>query len=110
LHPLRGPHPHLQSRKDTGLTNLSLHGYAQNQLWLAVVSLAVELTAWLQMLAFTDQPARRCEPKRLRLRMFTITGRLVRHPAQANTSDPSKIEVRPPSRGQASARCCVPTT
>ncbi len=65
--------------KDTGLTNLPLQGYAQNQLWLAVVCLAVELTAWLQMLAFTDHPARRWEPKRLRLRLFTIAGRLVRH-------------------------------
>jgi len=65
--------------KDTGLTNLPLHGFAQNQLWLAVVSLAVELTAWLQMLAFTDHPARRWEPKRLRLRLFSIAGRLVRH-------------------------------
>jgi hypothetical protein len=65
--------------KDTGLTNLPLHGYAQNKLWLAVVCLAVELTAWLQMLAFTDHPARRREPKLLRLRLFTIAGRLVRH-------------------------------
>ncbi len=65
--------------KDTGLTNLPLHGFAQNQLWLAVVCLAVELTAWLQMLAFTDHPARRWEPKRLRLRLFSIAGRLVRH-------------------------------
>ncbi len=65
--------------KDTGLTNLPLHGFAPNQLWLAVVCLAVELTAWLQMLAFTDHPARRWEPKRLRLRLFSIAGRLVRH-------------------------------
>ncbi len=42
--------------KDTGLTNLPLHGFAQNQLWVAIVCLAVELTAWLQMLAFTDHP------------------------------------------------------
>ncbi len=48
--------------KDTRLTNLPLHGFAPNQLWLAVVCLAVELTAWLQMLAFTDHPARRWEP------------------------------------------------
>jgi len=46
---------------------------------LAVVSLAVELTAWLQMLASTDHPARRWEPKRLRLRLFSIAGRLVHH-------------------------------
>ncbi|MFD6064041.1 transposase [Rhodococcus wratislaviensis] len=55
--------------KDTGLTNLPLHGFAQNQTWLAVVALAVELTAWMQMLAVTDNAARRWEPKRLRLRL-----------------------------------------
>jgi len=65
--------------KDTGLTNLPLYGFAPNQLWLAVVCLAVELTAWLQMLAFTDHPARRWEPKRIRLRLFSIAGRLLRH-------------------------------
>jgi hypothetical protein len=58
--------------KDTGLRNLPLHGFDQNKIWCAIVCLAVELTAWMQMLALTDQPARRWEPKRLRLRLFTI--------------------------------------
>ena len=31
------------------------------------------------MLAFAEHPARRWEPKRLRLRLFSIAGRLVRH-------------------------------
>lgn len=38
----------------------------------------MELTAWAQMLAFDDHPARRWEPKRLRLRVFSTTGRLVK--------------------------------
>ena len=37
--------------KDTGLTNLPLHGFAQNQIWCAIVALAVDLTAWMQLLA-----------------------------------------------------------
>ena len=41
--------------KDTGLTNLPLHAFAQNQIWCAIVTLAVELTAWLQMLALPGQ-------------------------------------------------------
>ena len=45
--------------KDTGLTNLPLHGFTQNQIWCAIVALAAELTAWMQLLALTDQPARR---------------------------------------------------
>jgi hypothetical protein len=33
--------------------------------------------AWMQMLAL-DSPARRWEPKRLRLRLFAVAGRLIR--------------------------------
>jgi len=65
--------------KDTGLRNLPLHDFDQNRIWLAIVALAVELTAWLQMLAFTDHPARRWEPKRLRLQLFSIPARLTDH-------------------------------
>jgi hypothetical protein len=39
--------------------------------------MASELTAWMQMLAL-DGPARAWEPKRLRLRLFSAAGRLVR--------------------------------
>jgi len=65
--------------KDTGLRNLPLHDFDQNRVWLAIVALAVEITAWLQMLAFTDHPARRWEPKRLRLRLFSIPARIADH-------------------------------
>jgi hypothetical protein len=62
--------------KDTGLTNLPLHGFAQNQIWCAIVALAVDLTAWMQLLALTDHEARRWEPKRLRHRLYTIPATL----------------------------------
>ena len=65
--------------KDTGLANLPLNGFDQNRIWCALVQLAMDLTAWLQMLAFDEHPARRWEPKRLRLRLFSIAGRLARH-------------------------------
>jgi Transposase DDE domain group 1 len=39
--------------------------------------MASELTAWMQMLAL-EGPARTWEPRRLRLRLFTTAGRLVR--------------------------------
>lgn len=67
--------------KDTGLTNLPLHEFTQNQIWCAIVSLACELTAWMQMLAFTGDnhhEARRWEPKRLRLRLFSTAARIAR--------------------------------
>jgi hypothetical protein len=65
--------------KDTGLRNLPLHEFTQNQIWCAIVALAVELTAWMQMLALAGHQARRWEPKRLRLRLFSIAGRLAEH-------------------------------
>jgi hypothetical protein len=55
---------------------LTLHDFTQNQIWLVAVSLAVELTAWMQLLALTGHDARRWEPKRLRLRLFSIPGRI----------------------------------
>jgi Transposase DDE domain group 1 len=51
----------IRAAKDTGLRNLPLHGYAQNQLWCEIVALACDLLAWTQMLAFPG-PARRWEP------------------------------------------------
>jgi Transposase DDE domain group 1 len=56
----------IRNAKDTGLTNLPL------------VGLAAELTAWMQLLAFTGHQARRWEPKRLRYRIFTIAADLAR--------------------------------
>jgi hypothetical protein len=67
----------IRNGKDTGLRNLPLKGFAQNQLWCEIVSLACELLAWTQMLALTGT-ARRWEPKRLRLRLFSAAGRLAR--------------------------------
>jgi hypothetical protein len=67
----------IRCAKDTGLRNLPLHGYAQNQVWCEIVALASELTAWMQMLALPGT-VRRWEPKRLRLRLFSAAGRIVR--------------------------------
>ncbi len=65
----------IRNAKDTGLRNLPLKGYAQNQIWCEIVALACELMAWMQILALTGE-ARRWEPKRLRLRIFAVAGRL----------------------------------
>ena len=67
----------IRCAKDTGLRNLPLHGFEQNQIWCELVAMACELTAWMAMLAL-DSPARAWEPKRLRLRLFTAAGRLIR--------------------------------
>ena len=69
----------IRAAKDTGLRNLPLHELDQNRIWQAVVALACDITAWTQMLALTDHPARRWEPKRLRLRIFSLPADLARH-------------------------------
>ncbi|MGS0685631.1 IS1380 family transposase [Nakamurella sp. GG22] len=68
----------IRAAKTTGLGNLPLHGFDQNQIWVAIVMLACELTAWLQMLALTTSDARRWEPKRLCYRLLWIAGRFTR--------------------------------
>jgi len=67
----------IRNAKDTGLRNLPLKGFAQNQVWCEIVTLACELLAWTQLLALPGA-ARRWEPKRLRLRIFAVAGRLAR--------------------------------
>jgi Transposase DDE domain group 1 len=67
----------IRCAKDTGLRNLPLHGYDQNKIWCEIVALACELLTWMQMIALTG-PARSWEPKRLRLRLFSVAGRLTR--------------------------------
>lgn len=68
----------IRNAKDTGMRNLPLHDFAQNRIWLAVVQLAMELTAWMQLLAFSGTDGRRWEPKRLRIRLLWIAGKLAR--------------------------------
>jgi Transposase DDE domain group 1 len=67
----------IRCAKDTGLRNLPLKGFAHNQLWCEIVALACELLAWTQLLALAGE-ARRGEPRRLRLCLFAVAGRLVR--------------------------------
>jgi DDE family transposase len=67
----------IRNAKDTGMRNLPYHDLAQNRIWLEITALAQDLLAWTQRLALTG-PAARYEPKRLRLRLLAVAGRLVR--------------------------------
>jgi Transposase DDE domain group 1 len=67
----------IRAAKDTGLRNLPFHDLAQNQIWLQICALATDLITWTQRLALAGW-ARIAEPKRLRLRLFSIAGWLVR--------------------------------
>ena len=67
----------IRAAKDTGLRNLPFHDAAQNQIWLEICALAADLIAWTQRLSCTGWAAT-AEPKRLRLRLFAVAGRLIR--------------------------------
>jgi len=67
----------IRGLKDTGMTNLPLQAFAKNQIWLELLQLATELLTWTQLLAWHDHPARVWEPKRLRLRLLAVAGRVI---------------------------------
>ena len=67
----------IRTLKDTGLSNLPLQAFAKNKIWLELAALAYELLTWTQLLAWPDHPARSWEPKRLRLRLLSVAGRLI---------------------------------
>ncbi|MFG2985724.1 IS1380 family transposase [Streptomyces sp. NPDC048258] len=66
----------IRAARATGLRNLPLHQAAQNQLWLEIVQIALDLLAWLPMLALTGK-ARLWEPRRTRLRLFSAAAQLI---------------------------------
>jgi hypothetical protein len=66
----------IRAARATGLRNLPLHDATQNQIWLEIVQIALDLLAWMPLLALTGQ-ARLWEPRRLRLRLFSAAAQLV---------------------------------
>ncbi|MFA3842626.1 IS1380 family transposase [Streptomyces aureus] len=66
----------IRNARATGLRNLPLHDTAQNRIWLEIVQLALDLLAWMPMLALAGK-TRRWEPRRLRLRLFSAAAQLV---------------------------------
>ncbi|MFE2474022.1 IS1380 family transposase [Streptomyces mirabilis] len=66
----------IRAARATGLRNLLLHRTVQNRIWLEIVQIALDLLAWMPMLALTGK-ARLWEPRRLRLRLFTAAAQLV---------------------------------
>lgn len=84
MSPCCGPSPtcsarcehRIQGARDTGLRNLPVHDTAQNQIWLELVSIALDLLAWMPMIALTGD-TRRWGPRRLRLRLLSAAAQLV---------------------------------
>jgi hypothetical protein len=66
----------IRAGKETGMRNLPFHDLAQNRIWLAIAALAADLLAWTARLALPA--AATYEPKRMRLRILAVAGRIVR--------------------------------
>jgi hypothetical protein len=67
----------IRAGKDTGLRNLPFHDITQNRIRVAVAALAADLLVWTARLALPTSAAT-YEPKRLRLRLLAVAGRIVR--------------------------------
>ena len=65
----------IRCAKQTGLRNLPFADYQMNTAWLELVLIAQDLIAWTQTLLL-DSDLARCEPKRLRYRLFHVAARL----------------------------------
>ncbi|MGX1549153.1 IS1380 family transposase [Streptomyces adustus] len=66
----------IRAARATGLRKLPLYGAAQNQIWLEIIQIALDLLAWMPLLALTGK-ARLWEPRRLRLRLFSTGAQLI---------------------------------
>ena len=66
----------IRAARTTGPRNLPLHDTAQNRIWLEIVQLALDLLAWMPMLALTGE-IRRWEPRRLRFRLLSAAAQIV---------------------------------
>lgn len=66
----------IRAAKDTGPRNLPFHDADQNRIWLAITALAQDLLAFTARLALPATTAT-YEPKRLRLRILAVAGRIV---------------------------------
>lgn len=66
----------IRAARTTGLRNLPLHDTAQNQIWLEILQIALDLMAWMPMLTLTRE-IRRWEPRRLRLRPFSAAAQII---------------------------------
>lgn len=67
--------------KDTGMRNLPCGDFDRNRVWLALVLLAQNLTAWTQTLCLDGELAR-AEPATLRYKLFHVAARITRHARQ----------------------------
>jgi Transposase DDE domain group 1 len=66
----------IRCAKDTGLTNLPLHDFDQNRIWCAIVAWPASSPRGGRPSPWPGTRARRWEPKRLRLRLFSAASRL----------------------------------
>jgi len=68
----------IRCAKASGLRNLPFRAFTHNAAWLELVLCGLDLVAHAKRLLLDGELAR-CEPKRLRYRLFHVAGRIVSH-------------------------------
>lgn len=62
-----------------GLDRFPLQGHAANRIWCLIVALARDILAFSQMFALAATPARRWEPRTIRLRLMSVPAAIAHH-------------------------------
>lgn len=118
----------IRAARATGLRNLPLHDSAQNQIWLEIVQIALDLLAWMPMLALTGTAQLVTTGRRRILRLArrwpwtnVINDALARldalpnpgRPARSHPDEPERMSRsrgtrRPPNATAGPSRCPQP--
>jgi Transposase DDE domain group 1 len=69
----------IRAAKDTGLRNLPLHAFDANRIWIEIVCLATELTAWMQPLALHGHLRAAGNPNACDCAFSSVAAKLARH-------------------------------
>lgn len=78
----------IRTARTTGLRNPPLHHTAPNRVWLEIARIALDLPAWMPMLALTSTAGLR-EPRCLQVRLFSAAGQLpTTGPGAASSASP----------------------
>jgi len=69
----------VRNAKDCGMENLPFHAFADNEAWLELVLIALDLVAWTERILLHDTDLATAEPKTLRYRLLHLTDRFIRN-------------------------------
>ena len=73
----------VRNAKACGMENVPFHAFSDNEAWLELVMIALDLLAWTERILLHDTSLASAEPKTLRYRLLHLAGRITQHGRQA---------------------------